>query len=83
MGQSIKNREADQLARELAFLTGETMTGAVTVAVRERLARERDARAAQANFPARIKAYSARLKAQFNVAPVSKAEFDNAWGEQE
>ncbi|QQS12808.1 MAG: type II toxin-antitoxin system VapB family antitoxin [Rhodospirillales bacterium] len=39
MALSIKNREAKQLARRLAALTGETLTDAVTVALRERLSR--------------------------------------------
>ena len=41
MGLNIKNEEACLLARDLARLTGETMTGAITVALRERLAREK------------------------------------------
>ena len=41
MGLSIKNKETCRLARELAHLTGETMTGAITVALRERLERMR------------------------------------------
>ncbi len=41
MGLSIKNQETCRLARELAQLTGETMTGAITVALQERLARKR------------------------------------------
>ena len=41
MSLNIKNEEACQLAGELAELTGETMTGAITVALRERLAREK------------------------------------------
>ncbi|MBA2310512.1 MAG: type II toxin-antitoxin system VapB family antitoxin [Pseudonocardiales bacterium] len=36
---NIKNLEADRLARDLAQATGETITQAVTVAIRERLAR--------------------------------------------
>ena len=39
MGLNIKSEEAHRLAQELAALTGETMTAAVTEAVRERLAR--------------------------------------------
>jgi len=42
MALSIKNDEADRLARELAHATGETMTEAIVVALRERLERERD-----------------------------------------
>jgi len=41
VGLNIKNDETCVLARDLARLTGETMTGAITVALRERLARER------------------------------------------
>lgn len=37
MSLNIKNDEADRLARELADLTGETVTAAVTEALRERL----------------------------------------------
>ena len=43
MSLNIKNEETCQLASELALLTGETMTGAITVALRERLERERKA----------------------------------------
>ena len=41
MAMNIKNPETQQLARELVELTGETVTTAVTVAVRERLDRLR------------------------------------------
>jgi antitoxin VapB len=41
MGLNIKNDEVHRLAAELAKLTGESMTGAVMVAVRERLDRVR------------------------------------------
>jgi antitoxin VapB len=40
MPLSIKDPEADQLARKLAQRTGETITQAVITALRERLARE-------------------------------------------
>ena len=39
MGLNIKNAETCRLAAQLAVLTGETMTQAVTVAIRERIAR--------------------------------------------
>ena len=48
MSLNIKNEEACRLAGELARLTGETMTGAITVAVRERLERERRERSVEA-----------------------------------
>jgi len=37
MGFNIKNEEAHRLAKKLAALTGESMTAAVTEAIRERL----------------------------------------------
>ncbi len=40
MGLNIKNDETCRLAGQLARLTGETKTGAITVALRERLERE-------------------------------------------
>jgi antitoxin VapB len=40
MSLNIKNPEAHELAKELAELTGESMTEAIIVALRERLARE-------------------------------------------
>jgi antitoxin VapB len=43
MALNIKDDRADKLVRELAAETGETITTAVTVAVRERLERLRGA----------------------------------------
>ena len=48
MSLNIKSEEAHQLARELAIITGESMTGAVTVALRERLEREKRQRSVEA-----------------------------------
>jgi antitoxin VapB len=42
MSLNIKNPEAHALAKELAELTGESMTEAIVVALKERLARERN-----------------------------------------
>jgi antitoxin VapB len=44
MALNIKDHDADVLARELADATGETITEAVTVAVKERLERLRAGR---------------------------------------
>ena len=41
MGLNIKNEETHRLARELARATGESMTAAVSEAIRERLERVR------------------------------------------
>lgn len=40
---NIKNEEAERLAHRLSELTGETLTGAVTEAIRERLERVQSA----------------------------------------
>jgi antitoxin VapB len=45
MGLHIKSEETHRLARELARLTGESMTAAVTEAVRERIDRLRNRQA--------------------------------------
>ena len=50
MSLNIKNAETHQLARELAALTGESMTGAITVALRERLEREKRERGVEARI---------------------------------
>lgn len=55
MALRIKSDEADRLARELAAETGETLTEAVVVALRERLERE------HARHTARMKARLLRL----------------------
>ena len=44
MTMNIKNEEAYRLAKQLAKLTGESLTAAVTEALRERLSRVRRAR---------------------------------------
>lgn len=41
MALSLKDQETDRLAREVASLTGETLTVAIRTALAERLARER------------------------------------------
>jgi antitoxin VapB len=40
MALSIKNPEAERLARELSRVTGESLTEAITAALRDRLVRE-------------------------------------------
>ena len=48
MDLNIKNEETCRLAREVVRLTGDTMTGAITAALRERLERERQLQHADA-----------------------------------
>ena len=47
MPLSIRDPETDRLARELAALTGESMTKTIRVSLKERLARERRRREAE------------------------------------
>lgn len=82
MALSIKTDEADRLARALAKLTGETMTDAVTVALRERLDRVRDRRQAVGTLPDRLEALARRFRAEFDPRPVTKAEWDEACGDE-
>jgi antitoxin VapB len=78
---SIKTEEADRLARELSRLTGETMTDAVTKALRERLERERAAREAEADLPARLEAFLQSIRSHYDTRPVTKEEWDEINGE--
>jgi antitoxin VapB len=64
---SIKNDEADRVARELAATTGESLTDAVLVALRERLERERARR--QGTVGQRLR----RLVAEVATMPVVDA----------
>ena len=41
MGLNIKNAETEKLVKQLAAMTGETLTGAITTSVKERLERAR------------------------------------------
>ena len=52
MGLNIKNEATCALARELAGLTGETMTGAITAALSERLERQKKQRDVDARIDA-------------------------------
>jgi len=82
MALSIKTEEADRLARELAGMTGETMTDAITKALKERLERLRAAREADNDLPARIKRHAARLRERYDLSrPVTRAEWDAGWGD--
>jgi antitoxin VapB len=58
MAISIKSPEADRLARQLAATTGESITMAITVAMRERLEREERKRLSKAALLEEIRAIS-------------------------
>lgn len=80
MALSIKTDEADELARKLSRLTGESLTQAVTIALRERLTRERKRRTAK-DLPQRLAALARQLRASYDTRPVSRAEWDSASGD--
>ena len=82
MALSIKTEEADRLARELARLTGETLTDSITVALRQRLERERASRRDDGDLPMRIRQFADQLRAGFDTRPVSRAEWDWASGDE-
>ena len=80
MPSSIKTEEADRLARELSRLTGETMTDAITQAMRERLERLRNEREAQGAYVARVQAFVHDHAHLFDRRPVTKQDWDEAVG---
>jgi len=71
MAINIRNREAERLARQLAEVTGDSITGAIVVALKERLASVRAASAtgapAQTERLARLRAISADAAARWTL----------------
>jgi antitoxin VapB len=56
MALSLKDKETDRLAREIAALTGETLTDTIRKALVERLARERLRRGQPSDLADQLKA---------------------------
>jgi antitoxin VapB len=56
------------------------MTEAVTQALEERLARERAAR--DVDLPAKVRAFAASIREEFDTRPVSREEWDWASGDE-
>ena len=81
MALSIKTEEADRLARELSRLTGETMTDAITKAMRERLERLRAEHETNSDYVSRMKAFVRERADRYNRHPVTKREWDEAVGD--
>ena len=81
MSINIKNQETCRLAIELAQLTGETMTGAITVALRERLTRERSERSAEARVQ-RLLAIGKRCASMSGDGPSAVEHGDFLYGER-
>jgi len=79
MALSIKSDEADRLARELSAETGETLTDAVVVALRERLDREHAGHAAGMRTRlARLAADVAALRVDDDRTPEEIIGYDDA-----
>ena len=68
MSLNIKNEETHQLARELAQMTGETMTGAITIALREKLDRERRERSVETRIQ-KLRAIRKRCRSLLKDGP--------------
>ena len=83
MALSIKTEEADRLARDLARLTGETLTEAVTVALRERCARERAKIRTPEQKLAAMRAVVDEMLPYLDRRPVTKEEWDEASGDRD
>lgn len=82
MALSIKTDEADQLARQLAALTGETITEAVTKSLQERLERlQKLAPADPKDLAARILTAAAEFRKKYDTRPVTQEEWDRACGD--
>ncbi len=81
MSINIKNEETCQLASELAQLTGETMTGAITVALRERLEREKSERTTEARVQ-RLLAIGRRCAGMLGDGPSAAEHGDFLYDER-
>ena len=81
MSLNIKNDETCSLASELARLTGETMTGAITVALRERLEREQRKRGI-ASRAHKLRAIAERCAALMGPGPAAIEHGDLLYDEQ-
>jgi antitoxin VapB len=78
---SNKTAEADTLARCLVELTGESMTEAVIVALRERLSCEETRRAAAKDLSSRLAALAERVRGAYDTRPVGPEEWNAAAGD--
>jgi antitoxin VapB len=81
MALSIKTEEADRLARDLARLTGESITEAVTVALRERCAREKAKFRTPEQKRADLNEFLESIRGHYDSRPVTKEEWDEASGD--
>ncbi len=69
MALSLKDKETDRLAREVAALTGETLTDTIRIALSERLERERLRRGGPYDLAARLARIGAHCAALPDIDP--------------
>ena len=81
MSLNIENEEIRRLAGELASLTGETVSEAITVALRERLERERHERSVEERIQ-RIRAISQRTASLLRDGPSAVEHGDFLYDER-
>jgi antitoxin VapB len=79
LAKSVETADADALARSLARLTGETMTEAVTVTVRERFDPARQRRSE--NLSAGLTHFGHSRMIACDTGPVTRHETDAAFGD--
>jgi antitoxin VapB len=81
MALSIKNEETEQLVRKLAQRNGETVTAAVTIAVKERLERQEkdEKREGRMEWLERITAQTAQI---MNDGRTSKELMDELYDDE-
>ena len=77
IGLNIKNPAAHQLAQELADLTGESLTAAVTEALRERLARVK-----RKGMADRLMEIGRRTAARLNAPGTKMMEIEDLYDEE-
>ena len=80
MALNIKNQETCDLARELADLTDDTMTGAVTIALQDKLEAVKHKRKSQ-GLAKELLAIGERCAKQLGPGPSSAELVDELYGE--
>jgi antitoxin VapB len=81
MSLNIKNEETCRLAAELARMTGQSMTGAITSALRERLAREKRLRGVEVRAQ-KLLAIGERCAQRLGPGPAAKDHGDVLYDER-
>lgn len=79
MNLHIENEETCRLADELAQLTGETLTGAITVALQQRLEREKRQHDSDARLE-KMRAIADRCASLLNDGPSATEHGDFLYG---